>query len=45
MVQEAGGKCYTYTVDLCDRDAVYATADKVKEEVGKVSSEAESVKC
>ncbi|XP_050718227.1 epidermal retinol dehydrogenase 2-like isoform X6 [Eriocheir sinensis] len=36
QVQEAGGKCHVYTVDLCDRNSVYATAAKVKEEVGKV---------
>ncbi|XP_050718231.1 epidermal retinol dehydrogenase 2-like isoform X2 [Eriocheir sinensis] len=36
QVQAAGGKIHTYTVNLCDRNAVYATAAKVKKEVGKV---------
>ncbi|KAK3852868.1 hypothetical protein Pcinc_040553, partial [Petrolisthes cinctipes] len=36
QVSAGGGKCYTYTVDLCDRHAVYAAAEKVKKEVGKV---------
>lgn len=36
QVTRAGGQCYTYTVDLCDRHAVYAAAAKVKQEVGKV---------
>lgn len=38
QVQEAGGQCWAYTVDLCDRHAVYAAANKVKQEVGKVSA-------
>ena len=33
----AGGQCRPYTVDLCDRQAIYAAAAKVKQEVGKVS--------
>lgn len=36
QVAEAGGECHAYTVDLCDRHAVYAAAAKVKKEVGKV---------
>lgn len=36
QVTAAGGQCYIYTVDLCDRHAVYAAAAKVKQEVGKV---------
>lgn len=36
QVQAAGGQCHTYTVDLCDRHAVYAAGAKVKQEVGKV---------
>ncbi|XP_050718232.1 short-chain dehydrogenase/reductase family 16C member 6-like [Eriocheir sinensis] len=36
LVQGAGGQCRAYTVDLCDRHAVYAVATKVKQEVGKV---------
>ncbi len=40
-MQAAGGQCHTYTVDLCDRHAVYAAAAKVKQEVGKVSKERE----
>ncbi|XP_047480317.1 short-chain dehydrogenase/reductase family 16C member 6-like [Penaeus chinensis] len=36
QVVALGGTCRTYTVDLCDRHAVYKAADRVKEEVGKV---------
>ena len=37
LVQAAGGQCRAYTVDLCDRQAVYAAATKLKQEVGHVS--------
>ncbi|XP_063613023.1 short-chain dehydrogenase/reductase family 16C member 6-like [Penaeus indicus] len=36
QVVALGGTCRAYTVDLCDRNAVYKAADRVKEEVGKV---------
>ncbi|XP_045592857.1 epidermal retinol dehydrogenase 2 [Procambarus clarkii] len=36
QVVELGGQCRAYTVDLCSRHAIYATAAKVKQEVGKV---------
>lgn len=36
QIKEAGGICHTYTVDLCDRQAIYKAADTVKQEVGKV---------
>ncbi|XP_066940073.1 short-chain dehydrogenase/reductase family 16C member 6-like isoform X2 [Macrobrachium rosenbergii] len=35
-VKASGGECVAYTVDLCNRNAIYAAAAKVKEEVGKV---------
>lgn len=36
QVVDAGGLCRAYTVDLCDRRAIYAASVKVKQEVGKV---------
>ncbi|XP_071524250.1 epidermal retinol dehydrogenase 2-like isoform X2 [Panulirus ornatus] len=36
LVVAAGGVCRPYSVDLCDRHAIYAAAAKVKQEVGKV---------
>ncbi|XP_042230895.1 epidermal retinol dehydrogenase 2-like isoform X2 [Homarus americanus] len=36
LVVAAGGEGHAYSVDLCDRHAIYATATKVKQEVGKV---------
>lgn len=36
LVQAAGGTCYGYVCDLCDREDVYKKAALVKEEVGKV---------
>lgn len=36
LVTSLGGQCRAYTVDLCDRNAVYKAAAKVKQEVGKV---------
>lgn len=37
LVREKGTKAYTYSVDVTDREAVYKTASKVKEEVGIVT--------
>ncbi|XP_053999001.1 estradiol 17-beta-dehydrogenase 11-like [Hylaeus anthracinus] len=37
LVQSAGGTCYGYICDLCDREDVYKKAALVKEEVGKVT--------
>ncbi|XP_076243039.1 estradiol 17-beta-dehydrogenase 11 [Calliopsis andreniformis] len=37
LVQAAGGTCYGYVCDLCDREDVYKKAAIVKEEVGKVT--------
>lgn len=37
LVRAAGGTCYGYVCDLCDREDVYRKAAKLKEEVGKVS--------
>ncbi|XP_035226480.1 short-chain dehydrogenase/reductase family 16C member 6-like [Stegodyphus dumicola] len=37
LVREEGGKAYTYKVDVTDREAVYKTAAKVKEDVGIVT--------
>lgn len=36
QVVEKGGQCRAYTVDLCNRHAIYSAATRVKEEVGKV---------
>ncbi|XP_063849229.1 17-beta-hydroxysteroid dehydrogenase 13-like [Scylla paramamosain] len=36
QVQAAGGQCHGYVVDLCDRQAVYAAATRLKQEVGHV---------
>lgn len=37
QVVALGGTCRAYTVDLCDRTLIYQVANRVKEEVGKVS--------
>ncbi|XP_078047329.1 estradiol 17-beta-dehydrogenase 11 [Augochlora pura] len=37
LVQAAGGKCYGYVCDLCDREDVYKKAALVRAEVGKVT--------
>lgn len=36
LVKSAGGICYGYVCDLCDREDIYKKAEQVKEEVGKV---------
>ncbi|XP_011684126.1 epidermal retinol dehydrogenase 2 isoform X2 [Strongylocentrotus purpuratus] len=36
-IREAGGKAYSYVVDCCDNEAVYRTADKVREDIGHVT--------
>ncbi|KAK4321859.1 hypothetical protein Pmani_007322 [Petrolisthes manimaculis] len=36
QVVASGGKCWPYIVDVTDRQAVYTTATKVKQDVGKV---------
>ena len=35
---KAGATVYTYKCDLTDKDHVYSTAKKVKEEVGHVTT-------
>ncbi|OXU32118.1 hypothetical protein TSAR_002959 [Trichomalopsis sarcophagae] len=37
MVQEAGGTCYGYVCDLCEREDVYKKAALLAKEVGRVS--------
>ncbi|XP_015600662.1 short-chain dehydrogenase/reductase family 16C member 6 [Cephus cinctus] len=37
LVQAAGGTCYGYVCDLCDREDVYQKAVVLRQEVGKVS--------
>jgi all-trans-retinol dehydrogenase (NAD+) len=37
MIREAGGTCYGYVCDLCNREDVYKKAALVNKEVGKVS--------
>lgn len=36
LVQAAGGTCYGYVCDLCDRDDIYKKAKIIREEIGKV---------
>lgn len=38
LVQAAGGTCYGYVCDLCDREDIYKKANIIKEEIGKVIS-------
>lgn len=35
--RENAGKCYHYAVDISDRHAVYAAAERVKSEIGNVT--------
>lgn len=35
--KETVGKCYFYQVDISNRDAVYATAERIKQEIGTVT--------
>ncbi|XP_039312323.1 short-chain dehydrogenase/reductase family 16C member 6 [Solenopsis invicta] len=37
LVQAAGGTCYGYVCDLCDREDIYKKAKIIKEEIGKVT--------
>ncbi|KAG9436079.1 epidermal retinol dehydrogenase 2 isoform X1 [Apis mellifera carnica] len=37
LVQSAGGTCYGYVCDLCDKEDIYKKAELVKKEVGKVT--------
>ncbi|XP_032678737.1 short-chain dehydrogenase/reductase family 16C member 6-like [Odontomachus brunneus] len=37
LVQAAGGTCYGYVCDLCDREDIYKKANIIKEEIGKVT--------
>ncbi|XP_011349328.1 estradiol 17-beta-dehydrogenase 11 [Ooceraea biroi] len=37
LVRAAGGTCYGYVCDLCDREDIYNKAKIIKEEIGKVS--------
>lgn len=37
LIKQEGGEAYAYKVDVTDRNAVYKTADRVKEEVGDVT--------
>nr|XP_054756410.1 epidermal retinol dehydrogenase 2-like [Lytechinus pictus] len=36
-IRGAGGKAYSHVVDCCDNEAVYKTADKVREDIGHVT--------
>lgn len=38
MVQEAGGYCKGYVVDIAKKEEVYKAADVIRAEVGDVSS-------
>ncbi|XP_043593345.1 estradiol 17-beta-dehydrogenase 11-like [Bombus pyrosoma] len=37
LVKSAGGICYGYVCDLCDREDIYKKAEQVRKEVGKVT--------
>ncbi len=37
MIQRAGGEAYSYACDLSRKEDIYATADKILDEVGPVS--------
>ncbi|XP_014480778.1 PREDICTED: short-chain dehydrogenase/reductase family 16C member 6-like [Dinoponera quadriceps] len=37
LVRAAGGTCYGYVCDLCDREDIYKKANIIKEEIGKVT--------
>jgi len=37
MIQKIGGTAFAYTVDITDRQKIYAAADEVKQDVGTVS--------
>lgn len=37
LVQTAGGTCYGYVCDLCDKEDIYKKAELVRKEVGKVT--------
>jgi len=37
LIKDDGGKAYAYTCDLCSKEEIYKTAQKVKEEVGTVT--------
>ncbi|XP_012339338.1 epidermal retinol dehydrogenase 2 isoform X1 [Apis florea] len=37
LVQAAGGTCYGYVCDLCDKEDIYKKAELVRKEVGKVT--------
>jgi all-trans-retinol dehydrogenase (NAD+) len=37
LVRNAGGHAYTYTCDIGDRETVYKTAERVKQQVGDVT--------
>lgn len=37
LVRAAGGTCYGYVCDLCDREDIYNKARIIEEEIGKVS--------
>jgi len=36
LIQNGGGKCFSYVVDMSSKDEIYAAAAKVQKEVGKV---------
>jgi len=38
MLRQEGGKAFSYKCDISNCDDVYATAKKVRTEVGKVSA-------
>lgn len=38
LVQAAGGTCYGYVCNLCNREDVYEKANIIKEQIGKVTA-------
>lgn len=43
MVQEAGGYCKGYVVDIAKKEEVYKAADVIRAEVGDVSSAKQNI--
>lgn len=37
LVKGIGGECYSYVVNLADKDDIYRVAEKVYKEIGRVS--------
>lgn len=38
LIKKQGGRCYGFTCDLTDREAIYRVADEVKKTIGDVDT-------